>query len=74
MLNTICFSIHSSHRQNSSEEDGYDKANWTVAAETHPTWLRFHLGITRWELYHRTDPLLDQITHYIATQRILNAG
>ncbi|KAG7262794.1 hypothetical protein CRUP_025360 [Coryphaenoides rupestris] len=34
-------------------EDGYDEANWTTAAESHPLWLRFHLGITRWELQAR---------------------
>uniref|UniRef100_A0A8C5FWN5 FAM20 C-terminal domain-containing protein n=1 Tax=Gadus morhua TaxID=8049 RepID=A0A8C5FWN5_GADMO len=57
-------------RDTGGEEE--EDTNWTVAAETHPPWLRFHLGISRWELYHRTDPLLDQVTHYISTQRILN--
>lgn len=42
--------------------------------ETHPPWLRFHLGISRWELYNRKDPNLAQLTHYLATQRILGAG
>lgn len=42
--------------------------------ETHPPWLRFHLGISRWELYYRKDPNLAQLTHYLATQRILCAG
>lgn len=42
--------------------------------DTHPPWLRFHLGITRRELYDRRDPNLDQLTHYMATQRILGAG
>lgn len=42
--------------------------------ETHPPWLRFHLGITRWELYNRKDPNLGQLTHYLATQHILSAG
>ncbi|XP_011602005.2 uncharacterized protein isoform X1 [Takifugu rubripes] len=56
-----------------SEEEGYDKMDWTNDVDTHPPWLRFHLGITRWELYDRRDPNLDQLTHYLATQRILNA-
>ncbi|XP_062341127.1 extracellular serine/threonine protein kinase FAM20C-like isoform X2 [Osmerus eperlanus] len=54
-----------------SEEDGYDRLNWTSSTETHPPWLRFHLGISRWELYDRTDPSLTQLTHDLATQRIL---
>uniref|UniRef100_A0A8C2ZFE4 FAM20 C-terminal domain-containing protein n=1 Tax=Cyclopterus lumpus TaxID=8103 RepID=A0A8C2ZFE4_CYCLU len=51
-----------------SEEEGYDKMSWTSAMETHPPWLRFHLGISRRELYDRKDPNLAQLTHYLATQ------
>uniref|UniRef100_A0A3B5A2H4 Extracellular serine/threonine protein kinase FAM20C-like n=1 Tax=Stegastes partitus TaxID=144197 RepID=A0A3B5A2H4_9TELE len=57
----------------SDEEDGYDKVSWTRDVETHPPWLRFHLGISRWELYNRKDPNLARLTHYLATQRILGA-
>ncbi|XP_041831492.1 extracellular serine/threonine protein kinase FAM20C-like isoform X2 [Melanotaenia boesemani] len=56
-----------------SQEKGYDKVTWTTDKETHPPWLRFHLGISRWELYDRKDPNLAQLTHYLATQRILGA-
>ncbi|KAM7372278.1 hypothetical protein PAMP_009457 [Pampus punctatissimus] len=59
--------------QSASQEEGYDKVTWTFNAETHPPWLRFHLGISRWELYNRKDPNLAQLTHYLATQRILGA-
>ncbi|XP_069557529.1 extracellular serine/threonine protein kinase FAM20C-like [Brachyistius frenatus] len=55
------------------EEEGYNKVFWTSDVETHPPWLRFHLGISRWELYNRKDPNLAQMTHYLATQRILGA-
>ncbi|XP_042360876.1 extracellular serine/threonine protein kinase FAM20C-like [Plectropomus leopardus] len=59
--------------QSASEEEGYDKVSWTSDVETHPPWLRFHLGISRWELYNRKDPNLAQLTHYLATQRVLGA-
>nr|XP_046271231.1 extracellular serine/threonine protein kinase FAM20C-like [Scatophagus argus] len=59
--------------QSSSQDEGYDKVTWTRDVETHPPWLRFHLGISRWELYNRKDPNLVQLTHYLATQRILSA-
>ncbi|XP_019121543.1 extracellular serine/threonine protein kinase FAM20C [Larimichthys crocea] len=59
--------------QSSSQEGGYDRVTWTSDVETHPPWLRFHLGISRWELYNRKDPDLAQLTHYLATQRILGA-
>uniref|UniRef100_A0A7N8WXP8 Family with sequence similarity 20 member C, like n=1 Tax=Mastacembelus armatus TaxID=205130 RepID=A0A7N8WXP8_9TELE len=55
------------------EEQGYDKVSWTRDVKTHPPWLRFHLGISRWELYNRKDPNLVQLTHSLATQRILGA-
>ncbi|XP_036943831.1 extracellular serine/threonine protein kinase FAM20C-like [Acanthopagrus latus] len=59
--------------QSASQEEGYDKVDWTSDVETHPPWLRFHLGISRWELYNRKDPNLAGLTHYLATQRILGA-
>ncbi|KAM9346131.1 extracellular serine/threonine protein kinase FAM20C-like [Symphorus nematophorus] len=59
--------------QSASQEKGYDKVTWTRDVETHPPWLRFHLGISRWELYNRKDPNVAQLTHYLATQRILGA-
>ncbi|XP_029014463.1 extracellular serine/threonine protein kinase FAM20C-like [Betta splendens] len=62
-----------SNWQSASEEQGYDKAGWTSAAETHPPWLRFHLGITRWRLYDRKDPNLRQVTQHLANQRVLGA-
>ncbi|XP_054615618.1 extracellular serine/threonine protein kinase FAM20C-like [Dunckerocampus dactyliophorus] len=59
--------------QSASQEEGYDKVSWTSNAETHPPWLRFHLGITRWELYNRKDSTVAKLTHYLATQHILGA-
>ncbi|XP_022612762.1 extracellular serine/threonine protein kinase FAM20C-like [Seriola dumerili] len=59
--------------QSASQEEGYDKVAWTSDVETHPPWLRFHLGISRWELYNRKDPNLAQLTHYLATHRIHSA-
>uniref|UniRef100_UPI003AADD8BF extracellular serine/threonine protein kinase FAM20C-like n=1 Tax=Centroberyx gerrardi TaxID=166262 RepID=UPI003AADD8BF len=58
--------------QSHSQEDGYDKAAWTSDADTHPPWLRFHLDISRWELYNRKEPNLARLAHSLATQRILN--
>uniref|UniRef100_A0A4W5QR17 FAM20 C-terminal domain-containing protein n=1 Tax=Hucho hucho TaxID=62062 RepID=A0A4W5QR17_9TELE len=55
------------------EEDEEDDTNWTRSAETHPAWLRYHLGISRWELYDRKDPSVAEVTQQMATQRILSA-
>lgn len=72
----LFFSGFFSHtcRQSTSQEEGYDETTWTSDKETHPPWLRFHLGISRWELYDRKDSNLAQLTHYLATQPILRAG
>ncbi|CDQ72161.1 unnamed protein product [Oncorhynchus mykiss] len=59
------------------EEEDSDKSsedtNWTRSADTHPAWLRYHLGISRWELYDRNDPSVAEVTQQMATQRILSA-
>ncbi|KAM8844911.1 extracellular serine/threonine protein kinase FAM20C-like isoform 2-T6 [Spinachia spinachia] len=65
--------LNESQWRSASVEEGYDKASWTSKADTHPPWLRFHLGISRWELYDRKDPILAQLTHYLATRRVLGA-
>ncbi|XP_040047567.2 extracellular serine/threonine protein kinase FAM20C [Gasterosteus aculeatus] len=65
--------LDESQWHSASGQEGYDKAAWTSKAETHPPWLRFHLGISRWELYDRKDPIVAQLTHYLATQRVLGA-
>uniref|UniRef100_A0A671WTN5 FAM20 C-terminal domain-containing protein n=1 Tax=Sparus aurata TaxID=8175 RepID=A0A671WTN5_SPAAU len=59
----------------SEEEEGEEAMNSDSQCdvETHPPWLRFHLGISRWELYNRKDPNMAGLTHYLATQRILSA-
>ncbi|KAM9780467.1 uncharacterized protein ACB057_016552 [Neosynchiropus ocellatus] len=57
----------------SSDEKGYYKLDWTSDASTHPPWLRFHLNINRWRLYDRNDPSVADLSHHLATQRIIGA-
>ncbi|XP_053577283.1 extracellular serine/threonine protein kinase FAM20C [Bombina bombina] len=42
-------------------------------ADTYPTWLKFHIGINRYELYPRRDPLLPTLLKELSIQRILNS-
>ncbi|KAG8556636.1 hypothetical protein GDO81_018147 [Engystomops pustulosus] len=44
-----------------------------TAADTYPTWLKFHIGINRYELYPRQDPLIPILLKEMSTQRILNS-
>ncbi|KAM4652506.1 extracellular serine/threonine protein kinase FAM20C-like [Discoglossus pictus] len=42
-------------------------------ADTYPTWLKFHIGINRYELYPRQDPLIAILLKEMSTQRILSS-
>ncbi|XP_005421992.3 extracellular serine/threonine protein kinase FAM20C-like [Geospiza fortis] len=44
-----------------------------TAYDTYPTWLKFHIGINRYELYPRRDPLLPTLLRDLATQRIVSS-
>ncbi|XP_063796558.1 extracellular serine/threonine protein kinase FAM20C-like isoform X3 [Pseudophryne corroboree] len=45
-----------------------------AAADTYPTWLKFHIGINRYALYPRQDPLIPILLKEISTQHILNSA
>lgn len=45
-----------------------------TAYDAYPTWLKFHIGINRYELYPRQDPLLPMLLQDLATQRIVSSG
>ncbi|XP_048021856.1 extracellular serine/threonine protein kinase FAM20C [Megalobrama amblycephala] len=57
----------------SANYDGYDPILWNASAETHPPWLRFHLGISRWQMYQHKDPNLSALTQQLASHRIVSA-
>ncbi|XP_030334048.1 extracellular serine/threonine protein kinase FAM20C-like [Strigops habroptila] len=44
-----------------------------TAYDTYPTWLKFHVGINRYELYPRQDPLMPTLLRDLATQRIVSS-
>nr|XP_032638771.1 extracellular serine/threonine protein kinase FAM20C-like [Chelonoidis abingdonii] len=41
--------------------------------DTYPTWLRFHIGINRYELYSRQDPITPTLLEELATQKIIGS-
>lgn len=47
---------------------------WSSNSENHPPWLRFHLGISRWQLYPHRDPNMEPLIQQLATHRIVSAG
>ncbi|XP_008494782.2 extracellular serine/threonine protein kinase FAM20C isoform X2 [Calypte anna] len=44
-----------------------------TAYDTYPAWLKFHIGINRYELYPRQDPLMPTLLRDLATQRIISS-
>uniref|UniRef100_A0A8D0H318 FAM20 C-terminal domain-containing protein n=1 Tax=Sphenodon punctatus TaxID=8508 RepID=A0A8D0H318_SPHPU len=41
--------------------------------ETYPAWLKFHVGINRYELYPRQDPIAPALMKEMATQKIISS-
>ncbi|KAK2512732.1 hypothetical protein Q9233_016018 [Columba guinea] len=69
------FSLHSS---GSDEWVSSSKAETLLptgktAYDTYPAWLKFHVGINRYELYPRRDPLMPILLQDLATQRIVSS-
>lgn len=45
-----------------------------LTAESYPNWLRFHIGINRYELYSRHNPVTDALLKDLVTQKITSVG
>ncbi|XP_060950569.1 extracellular serine/threonine protein kinase FAM20C [Limanda limanda] len=45
-----------------------------LTAESYPNWLRFHIGINRYELYSRHNPVIDALLKDLVTQRITSVA
>ncbi|XP_060946821.1 extracellular serine/threonine protein kinase FAM20C-like [Limanda limanda] len=57
----------------SASQQTYEDVRWNSSSDTHPPWLRFHLGISRWQLYPHRDPNMAALTQQLATHRIVSA-
>uniref|UniRef100_A0AAY5EV89 FAM20 C-terminal domain-containing protein n=2 Tax=Electrophorus electricus TaxID=8005 RepID=A0AAY5EV89_ELEEL len=58
---------------NEEEEEAYSPTR-EVAAESYPNWLRFHLGVSRYELYSRHSPVVEALLKNLQTQRITSVA
>ncbi|XP_076025787.1 extracellular serine/threonine protein kinase FAM20C [Genypterus blacodes] len=45
-----------------------------LTAESYPNWLRFHIGINRYELYSRHNPVIEALLKDLVTQRITSVA
>ncbi|XP_022060598.1 extracellular serine/threonine protein kinase FAM20C [Acanthochromis polyacanthus] len=45
-----------------------------LTADSYPNWLRFHIGINRYELYSRHNPVIDALLKDLVSQRITSVA
>lgn len=45
-----------------------------AATEPYPNWLKFHIGINRYELYSRHNPAIEALLHDLSSQKITSVG
>ncbi|XP_054614911.1 extracellular serine/threonine protein kinase FAM20C [Dunckerocampus dactyliophorus] len=61
---------------NDQEEDDEEENSPVaeVTAESYPNWLRFHIGINRYELYARHNPVVDALLKDLVNQKITSVA
>ncbi|KAM8825092.1 extracellular serine/threonine protein kinase FAM20C [Synchiropus picturatus] len=57
-----------------NEEDEEFTPMSEVSVESYPNWLRFHIGINRYELYSRHNPVLDALLKDLVNQKITSVA
>ncbi|XP_026887821.2 extracellular serine/threonine protein kinase FAM20C [Electrophorus electricus] len=56
------------------EKDGENAPTGGLSSDSYPNWLRFHIGINRYELYSRHSPVIDAMLKDLLTQRITSVA
>lgn len=62
------------HNEEGNEDEEEFSPTGELTAESYPNWLRFHIGINRYELYSRHNPVMDALLKDLATQRVTSVG
>ncbi|XP_043957111.1 extracellular serine/threonine protein kinase FAM20C [Gambusia affinis] len=62
------------HNEEGNEDEDDFSPTAEATAESYPNWLRFHIGINRYELYPRHSPVLDALLKDLVTQRITSVA
>lgn len=60
-------------RHHEGNEEEYNPTG-EATAESYPNWLRFHIGINRYELYSRHNPVVEALLKDLQTQKITSVG
>uniref|UniRef100_A0AAQ4NQY5 FAM20C golgi associated secretory pathway kinase a n=1 Tax=Gasterosteus aculeatus aculeatus TaxID=481459 RepID=A0AAQ4NQY5_GASAC len=66
------------HNAEGNEEEEEDEEEFSPkeegTAESYPNWLRFHIGINRYEMYSRHSLVLDALLKDLATQEVTSVA
>uniref|UniRef100_A0A8D2JF71 FAM20C golgi associated secretory pathway kinase n=1 Tax=Varanus komodoensis TaxID=61221 RepID=A0A8D2JF71_VARKO len=68
---SVCFSFG---RQNEGNEDEEFLPTGETSIDSYPNWLKFHIGINRYELYSRHNPAIGALLHDLASQKITSVA
>lgn len=55
-------------------KDGDYAPTGEISSDSYPNWLRFHIGINRYELYSRHNPVIDAMLKDLVSQRITSVA
>ncbi|KAM9784075.1 extracellular serine/threonine protein kinase FAM20C isoform 2-T2 [Syngnathus typhle] len=62
------------HGEDGNTRDEVSAREVEVTSELYPNWLRFHVGINRYELYARHNPVLEALLQDLLTQKITSVA
>ncbi|XP_060116718.1 extracellular serine/threonine protein kinase FAM20C [Heteronotia binoei] len=60
--------------QNEGHEDEEFLPTGEAAVDSYPNWLKFHIGVNRYELYSRHNPAIEALLQDLATQKITSVA
>lgn len=61
-------------RPHEGPEDEEFSPTGDAAVDSYPNWLKFHIGINRYELYSRDNPAVDALLRDLGAQKITSVG
>lgn len=68
-----CSFIFFGGRQNEDHHEEFLPTGET-SIDSYPNWLKFHIGINRYELYSRHNPAIEALLQDLVSQKITSVG
>lgn len=72
MLFLYLFYFFFGGRQNEDNEEFLPTGETSI--DSYPNWLKFHIGINRYELYSRHNPAIEALLQDLVSQKITSVG